>query len=117
MIRSFKGNTFTQKLGEAWSGSGERMLIVLYYFIEYIQSQNFEKFDKSTFVATITSFNIPKKIRTKHLFTIKEKDKLNLIEWVNQNLDDLDAATLLVDLPKTKEFIKSELNYINRFLV
>ena len=48
---------------------------------------------------------------------IEVLDKKNLIEWVNKNLDDLDAGTLLAVLPKTKEFIKSELNYINRFLV
>ncbi len=117
LVRSFKGSSFAQKLGEAWNGDGERMLIVLYYFIEYIDTLNLTTFDKLTLIDALTSFSIPKKIQAKHLFTLKEQDKKNLIEWVNKNLDDLDAGTLLADLPKTKEFIKSELNYINRFLV
>jgi len=117
LVRSFKGGSFAKKLGEAWGGDGERMLIVLYYFIEYIETLNLNTFNKSTLINTLTSFSIPKKIQAKHLFTLKEQDKNNLTEWVDKNLDDLDAGTLLADLPKTKEFIKSELNYINRFLV
>ena len=116
-IRSFKGTSFSQKLGESWGGKGERMLIVLFHFIEHIETLNLETFNKSTLINALTSFSIPKKIKAKHFFTLKQQDKNNLIEWVDNNLDDLDAGTLLADLPKTKEFIKSELNYINRFVV
>lgn len=115
-IRSFKGTSFAQKLAEAWGGKGERMLIVLYYFIDHLEKFEFEKFDKPTLIETLQSFNIPKKIRLKHLFSLKNEDKENLIKWVNENLDELDAGTLLIDLPKTKELIKEELNYINRFI-
>jgi len=117
LVRSFKGGDVAKKLAEAWSGKGERMLIVLYYFIEFLENHKPEKNDKNALISLLQNFKLPKKIITKHLFTISQKDRDNLVKWVDDNIDELDAATILSDLPGTKDFIKQELNYLNRHLV
>lgn len=114
LIRAVKGNSFIEKLSEVWSGQGERMLIVLYYFIEYIEKQNLDIITKSVLLELVNNFSIPKKIRLKHLFVINKKDENKLKEWIELNFDDIEANLLIKDLPKAKEFIKSELNYLNK---
>ncbi|WP_193149753.1 helix-turn-helix domain-containing protein [Sulfurimonas sediminis] len=118
IVRSFKIGDLAKQISEAWSGKGERMLIVLYYFIEHLESQEaHQKIDKKLFIDILKKFKIPKKIQVKHLFTLSSKDKKNLIEWAENNLDDLDAATLFADIPKTKNFIQKEVNFLNRHLL
>jgi hypothetical protein len=62
----------------------------------------------------LKSFRMSKKTLAKHMFAINEKDRRNLIQWVDENLDEIDAASLLVDLPKLKEILKKEINYPNK---
>ena len=118
IVRSFKIGDLAKQISEAWSGKGERMLIVLYYFIEHLESQELhQKIDKKLFIDILKKFKIPKKIQAKHLFTLSTQDKKNLIDWAENNLDDLDAATLFADVPKTKDFIIKEVNFLNRHLL
>ncbi|WOE70505.1 helix-turn-helix transcriptional regulator [Hydrogenimonas thermophila] len=113
-IKTIKGKTFIQKLGEACSGRGARMLIVLYHFIEHIEKKQLDKLDKDELQKQLKSFKMSRKVRAKHLFAITEKDKQELAKWVAENLTDDDAASLLQDLPKIKEEIKEEINYPNK---
>lgn len=114
LIRAIKGVTLIEKLSKIWSGEGERMLVVLYYFIEYIEKQHFDTINKSILLILINNFEISKKARHIHKFVINKKDQNNLIAWIESNFDDLEANLLIKDLPKTKEFVKSELNIFNK---
>ncbi|WP_456370507.1 hypothetical protein, partial [Thermodesulfatator atlanticus] len=73
--------------------------------------------NKEKLIKELKSFKIPKKIQAKHLFAITQKDKENLISWVEKNLDEIDAASLLTDLPKLKGIVKEEINYPNKALL
>jgi transcriptional regulator with XRE-family HTH domain len=114
LIRALKGVSFVEKLSKIWSGEGERMLLVLYYFIEYIEKQHFDIINKSILQTLINNFEISKKTRILHKLVINEKDHVNLKEWIESNFDDLEASLLIKDLPKTKEFVKSQLNLFNK---
>ena len=117
LINSIKGNTFMQKLSETWSGRGERILLVFYYFIEHLENSNLAIIKKQTLVDLVEKFNIPIKIRAKHFFVIDKKDKENFKEWIIDSFSDLDAENLVTNLSKTKEFIKNEVNYLNRYWI
>lgn len=114
LIRALKGVSFIEKLSEVWSGQGERMLLVLYYFIEYIEKQHFDTVNKSILLILINNFEISKKTRLLHKLVINKEDQNNLMEWIESNFDDLEANLLIKDLPKAKEFVKSELNLFNK---
>jgi transcriptional regulator with XRE-family HTH domain len=114
LIRAIKGVSFIEKLSEVWSGEGERMLLVLYYFIEYIEKQHFDTINKSILLILINNFEISKKTRLLHKLVINKEDQNNLIAWIESNFDDLEANLLIKDLPKAKEFVKSELNLFNK---
>ena len=117
LINSIKGNTFMQKLSETWSGRGERILLVFYYFIEHLKNSNLAIIKKQTLVDLVEKFNIPIKVRAKHFFVIDKKDKENFKEWIIDSFNDLDAENLVNNLSKTKEFIKNEVNYLNRYWI
>ena len=117
LINSIKGNTFMQKLSETWSGRGERILLVFYYFIEHLENSNLAIIKKQTLVDLVEKFNIPIKVRAKHFFVIDKKDKENFKEWIIDSFNDLDAENLVNNLSKTKEFIKNEVNYLNRYWI
>jgi len=122
-IRTMKGKNFAEKLAEACSGKKSRALIVLYYFILHLQNskalskENLKSDPKEKLIQELKSFKIPLKEKAKHLFAISEKDKKNLIDWIEENFDDLDAMAILIDLPKLKEEIKKEINYPNKALL
>lgn len=117
LIRAIKGENFIKKLSESWSGKGERILIILYHFIEYIENQNLTQLNKSILINLVNNFDLSKKVKLKHLLTLNKNDQINFKEWIESNFDDLEANLLITDLPKTKEFIKSELNYLNRYWI
>ena len=117
LINSIKGNTFMQKLSETWSGRGERILLVFYYFIEHLENSNLTIIKKQTLVDLVEKFNIPIKVRAKHFFVIDKKDKENFKKWIIDSFNDLDAENLVNNLSKTKEFIKNEVNYLNRYWI
>ena len=117
LINSIKGNTFMKKLSETWSGRGKRILLVFYYFIEHLENSNLAIIKKQTLVDLVEKFNIPIKVRAKHFFVIDKKDKENFKEWIIDSFNDLDAENLVNNLSKTKEFIKNEVNYLNRYWI
>ena len=117
LINSIKGNTFMQKLSETRSGRGEHILLVFYYFIEHLENSNLAIIKKQTLVDLVEKFNIPIKVRAKHFFVINKKDKENFKEWIIDSFNDLDAENLVNNLSKTKEFIKNEVNYLNRYWI
>lgn len=61
LVRTVKGKTFIQKFAEAWNGNGERMLVLLYYFILHINKIENTPKNKQDFIDTISNFTLPKK--------------------------------------------------------
>ena len=117
IIGSLKGNSFIEKLSEVWSGKGERMLIILHYFIEHLESKDIKEINKSNLKLLVSNFSIPTKIKMKHFFVIKKKDEILFKEWIESNFNDEDAKMLFENLSNAKVFIKEELNYLNRFWI
>ena len=117
IIGSLKGNSFIEKLSEVCSGKGERMLIILHYFIEHLESKDIKEINKSNLKLLVSNFSIPTKIKMKHFFVIKKKDEILFKEWIESNFNDEDAKMLFENLSNAKVFIKEELNYLNRFWI
>lgn len=117
IIGNTKGTTFIEKLSEMWSGKGERRLIILNYFIEYLEKQNIETINKLKLISLVNNFSIPTKIKLKHFLVINKKDEISFKEWINTEFDDIEANLLIKKLSEAKEFIKSELNFLNRFWI
>jgi len=117
-IKNIKAKNLFPRLMEAWHGEGERMLIVLYYFIEHLEKQNIDKIQdiKNNFIEALEKFSIPN-INNFHKFIINEKDKHNLIKWADENLDDISCFEIIQLLPSLKTSIKDELNFINKLTV
>jgi len=112
-IRTLKGKDFFERLIEACNGKGGRALIVLYHFLEHLEKDaNIQSTNnaKEILLEELKKFRIPVKARIKHLLAITEKDRKNLIKWVEENFDNIDASAILIDLPKLKEEIKKEIN-------
>jgi len=116
-LKTIKGKDFISKLGEAWRGGGERMLIVLYYFLTFLEKEKLSISPniKDDFINSLKSFNPPKK-----LFTISDKDKQALINWVENNLDEveiIDIVSSSSNMSKIINSVKKELNIFNKFSV
>ncbi|HEC1759961.1 TPA: helix-turn-helix transcriptional regulator [Campylobacter lari] len=115
LVRTVKGKTFIQKFSEAWNGNGERMLVLLYYFILYINKIENTPKNKQDFIDIISDFTLPKKIEIKHLLALKKDDMDRLVSWVLSNLDDLEIQILFNDLKeKVLKIIEEELNFTGR---
>ncbi|EAK0494093.1 helix-turn-helix transcriptional regulator [Campylobacter lari] len=115
LVRTVKGKTFIQKFSEAWNGNGERMLVLLYYFILYINKIENTPKNKQDFIDIISDFTLPKKIEIKHLLALKKDDMDRLASWVLSNLDDLEIQILFNDLKeKVLKIIEEELNFTGR---
>lgn len=116
-LKTVKGKDFISKLAEGWTGKGERMLIVLYYFLQHLADQKIviSPTMKTDFLAALENFNVPKK-----MFTMNESDKKRLIEWVLENLTEVEIIDILSSTAAMSEIlgnIKDELNIVNKLTV
>ena len=116
-LRTIKGRDFISKLGEVWSGQGERILIVLYYFLTHLSDKKIliSPKIKSDFLDFLESFNPPKR-----LFIISNKDKDALKNWVEQNLDEVEIIDIISSSSNMSQIInniKNELNIFNKYTV
>ncbi|EAK9946317.1 helix-turn-helix transcriptional regulator [Campylobacter lari] len=120
-LQKFKGDSFAKKLAHSWTGKGERMLLVFYYFIEYLEKHNINEnnIDKNLFLKLLNDFNLSKdNTNTIHCFILKEKDKRNLIEWVEKEMQEFEIKVLVAMLKdEIKTLIKKEINLLNKLLV
>lgn len=116
-LKTLKGQDFISKLSEGWTGKGERMLIVLYYFLHYLVDQKIaiSPTMKTDFLTALENFNVPKR-----MFTIGESDKKRLGEWVASNLTEVEIIDILSSSSNIIEIIdniKGELNILNQHTV
>lgn len=116
-IKEMKGDSFTKKLCEAWNGKGERMLLLLNYFIEYLDSLKIDLSAKSQdeIIEILSEFD-PNKIKNlAHKFVLSKKDKANLIKWCKTELKDYEIKALFVFFrTQVKDIVKNELNIFNQ---
>lgn len=118
VLQTIKGQDLVHKFFEACSGKGERMLLVLYYFLKDLKKQNIDlKNVKKDFIKTLEIFEIPDEYRKKHLFVFGEKDKKNLIKWANENLDEVACFEIINSTDKLLELIQEQLNFLNKITV
>lgn len=114
LIQSIKGKNFL----EYWSGKGERMLIVLYYFLKNLEQQDIDfKNVKDDFIKSLEQFNIPIKSKVRHLFAFGENDKKNLIDWAKSNLDEVACFEIINAIPLLTASIKENLNLPNKLVI
>lgn len=116
-LKTIKGKDFLSKFAESWSGIGERMLVVLYYFLTFLGKEKLSISPniKADFINSLKLFNPPKR-----LFTISNKDKLALITWVEENLDEVEIIDIVSSSSNMSEIInsvKNELNIFNKYSV
>jgi transcriptional regulator with XRE-family HTH domain len=116
-LRSIKGIDFISKLAEATHGRGERMSVILYKFLDHID-KTFSKNDlqnvtKADFINMLKNF----KITGVHSHLFSENDKKRLIDWVNDEVDDVECYMILSNISIISNVVKSELNVLNKFTV
>lgn len=120
IIEKVKGQTFFQKFLEQFTNEGERKLKLLYYFLEKLEEKE-KLFNltniKSEFISELKKFELDEKIKKFLSYELKEKDKLNLIKWVNEELDEVAIFEIINNISKLKEIINNNLNIIDRLIV
>lgn len=116
IIQSIKGKDFFVKFLESWHGKGERMLVVFYLFLKDLCKKDIDlKNTKENFIIALNEFTIPNKKFSSLIFT--EKDKNNLVEWANQNLDDVSCFEIINSTPVILSIIKDNLNFLNKYTI
>ncbi|MDP3266271.1 MAG: helix-turn-helix transcriptional regulator [Sulfuricurvum sp.] len=118
-IEKIKGQTVLEKISEAWTGKGERMLRVLYYFLEYLQKQNiqFNQISmKNDFIEALKSFDIPSDAKIIFISSMA-KDHKALIEWASKELDESSIFEILSALPVLITDTKERMNLFDQFLI
>ena len=116
IIQSIKGKDFFVKFLESWHGKGERMLVVFYLFLKDLCKKDIDlKNTKENFMIALNEFIIPNKKFSSLIFT--EKDKNNLVEWANQNLDDVSCFEIINSTPVILSIIKDNLNFLNKYTI
>lgn len=118
-LQMIKGRTILEKLSEAWTGTGTRMLRVLYYFLEHLEKEKIEfgKDAKDKFIKALQSFEVPKKEKKKFLYAIYKEDKKALVQWCEQELDDLAVLEITKSLANLCEQTKNQMNSFDKFLI
>ncbi|WP_257397177.1 helix-turn-helix domain-containing protein [Campylobacter lari] len=116
-LQKFKGDSFAKKLAHSWTVKGERILLIFYYFIEYLEKHNINEnnVDKNLFLKLLNDFNLSKDNTS---FILKEKDKRNLIEWVEKEMQEFEIKVLVAMLKdEIKTLIKKEMSTFHKSLV
>ncbi|HEC1748077.1 TPA: helix-turn-helix transcriptional regulator [Campylobacter lari] len=119
-IRSLKSVGFIEKLSESWSGNREKMLLILLLFIKHLNKIELSHttISKKDFISMLKKFKISLKNIKSYSLILSEKDKRNIIEWVENNLDEIDVNALFIDLRKDVEkIIINELNSFDCLIV
>lgn len=119
ILQTIKGKDLIYRLFEMCSGKGERMLLVLYYFLDYLKHQkiNFQNVKKD-FLTALQDFRIPNNAKTKHFFAFGDADKKNLLHWAEAELDEV-ACFEIINAKDTllQVIIKNELTTLNQLVI
>jgi hypothetical protein len=110
-----KGKDFYSIISELNSGDGERMLLVLNYFLIYLQDKNIEFENiKGNFIKALVEYQPSHKDRLRHMYAFGDEDKERLLKWAKDNLDELACYEIITSIPTILTAIKSKVNFINK---
>lgn len=119
ILQTIKGKDLIYRLFEMCSGKGERMLLVLYYFLYYLKHQqiNFQNVKKD-FLKALEDFKIPSNVKTKHFFAFGDADKKNLLHWAEAELDEVACFEIINAKDNLLQaIIKNELSLVNKLVI
>lgn len=119
-IQRIKGQTFFEKLSNVVSGDGERMLVLLYSFLLHLEKTNLQAGTKDLdvkFHELLAQYEFSKLNTLKYGVWIKDKDLHALIDWAKDDLDTISMSEMIMTLPETKKFIKSQLYKIDKLTI
>ena len=113
-IEKMKGQTFFQKLSLLWDGTSTRKLRVLYYFLQHLKENKIEISSniKQDFIKHLKSFSAKESAKLKFM----ESDKMELIKWVDIELDDASIFEILTSLDELINETKRQMNWLDYFI-
>lgn len=117
ILSSIKGKGFISKFNELVTSAGERMTIILYYFIKDLNEKlfDFSKNDnKEKFIMAINTYEFKKIEFNKHFYILTEKDKKKLVSWVEDNLDQVAIFDIVSNKSKILDSLKRNISILNR---
>ena len=118
-IEKLKGQTLLEKTIDYFTGKSPRMLRVFLEYLQYLNKQNisFSKDSmKNEFIDTLRNFEPSLKFELKYLLTTGEKDKKNLIEWAEQELDDASIYEIMSALPVLITEVEENMTSLDKFI-
>ena len=118
-IEKLKGQTLLEKTIDYFTGKSPRMLRVFLEYLQYLNKQNinFSKDSiKNEFIDTLKNFEPSLKFELKYLLTTGEKDKKNLIEWAEKELDDASIYEIMSALPVLIAEVEANMTSLDKFI-
>jgi len=118
-IEKLKGQTLLEKTIDYFTGKSPRMLRVFLEYLQYLNKQNinFSKNSiKNEFIDTLKNFEPSLKFELKYLLTTGEKDKKNLIEWAEKELDDASIYEIMSALPILVAEVEENMTSLDKFI-
>lgn len=119
-LKSLKGVDFFGKLLESFTGRGERMTLL---FIEFLDRQEIISLSSSSqdsakqdLLTILNNFTINRTKKAANFSLLWESDKINLENWIEKNLDNLDCYVILLNADAIRVELKNELNFLNKKL-
>ncbi|EDZ61166.1 putative phage transcriptional repressor [Sulfurimonas gotlandica GD1] len=119
-IEKIKGQKFFDILSNLWTGRGERILIFLSSFLDYLTTQNIEfnpKTLKDDFTKAIENYQLSDNPNFKHVVEFKKSDKEYLLKWVEDELDELTVYEILFSLSELQKNVKKQLYIFHQFAI
>jgi len=110
-IQRIKGQTFVEKLLISLNGDAERMLILLYAFLNHLEKSKIQTSENlnSKFVTALKEFPFSKINGLKYGVILKDRDFKQLENFANEELDNVSIGEILMVLAELKSFIKDRL--------
>lgn len=120
-IKLLKGANSIEKVFDYFSGNSGRSLRVFYFFICYLEKEDFNLKNrisfKKQFIKALENFELSKKDNSKFLFTITKNDKKRLLDFLEKELDNESVIEMILNLPKIKLFIKKSMSSFDQFVL
>lgn len=110
-IQRIKGQTFMEKLLASLNGDAERMLILLYAFLNHLKKANLQTSEdiNAKFTVALKEFPFSKINGLKYGVILKDRDFENLQNFANEELDNVSIGEIIMVLEDLKSFIKDRL--------
>lgn len=121
IFEKFLAQTALEKIVEYFGARKERGLRVLYFFLLHLQDNpipldNIPRV-KSIFIERIREFELEVRHKALFLFTIRQSDKDNLIQFLDQNLDEVAVLEICLNATKALKIIKEKMTLFDRTIL